>query len=641
MITPKSIEALLERVKIEDVVGDYVQLKRRGVNLIGLCPFHSEKTPSFTVSVTKNLFKCFGCGQGGDAITFLMEHEHLSYPEAIRQLARKYNFELEETVLSEEANQQKMLKESHYLVNEFARDFFSQQLLQTDKGKSIGLSYFRSRGFTPNTIEKFELGYAPDEKDLLTRTAIGKGFTKPQLESLKLTNSFGYDFFRDRVMFTIHNLSGKVVGFAGRIMKNDPKAPKYINSPETEIYLKSKILYGAHLAKKAISKEDSCFIVEGYTDVISLHQAGIENVVASSGTSLTVDQIGLIKRYTNKVVILFDGDSAGIKAALRGLDLVLEQGLNVKVVLLPDGEDPDGYVRKVGGDAFKSFIQENAKDFIFFKTGLLLDEAGKDPVKKSEMIRSIVESIAKIPDPLTRSVYVQECSRKVGFEEQVIINEVNKIVSQQFKKEAIKVEIEHREVSPFTSKLPDQTPVSQKDAFQEKDLVRILVSGGSQIFDPEKKLSVAQFVIQQVEDILDEFEHPLYKKVVQECFDIVSRGDLLSPGYFTAHKDDSVRKLAIDLITSPYEYSENWEKKWEIFLQTQKMPDENFYKDSLQAILRFRLKKIIAKCEENVQLIAQYDQAGDFKKVLLHMKVQQKLDEMKREISKELGSVIL
>ena len=365
MITQKTIQEILDTVKVEDVVQEFVNLKRRGVNMIGLCPFHNEKTPSFTVSPGKNIYKCFGCGQGGDSVKFLMEHEQLSYPEALRYLANKYGIEIEETETTQEHREEQQLLDSLYLVNQYARDFYQDQLFNTDFGKSVGLNYFKERGFREETIKKFGLGFAPDKKDAFTLQATQDGYKTEVLKKLGLTTSYGKDFFQNRVLFTIHNLTGKVIGFGGRILVKNKKAPKYINSPETEIYNKSKVLYGAYFAKRAIRKKDECILVEGYTDVLSLHQAGIENVVASSGTSLTIDQIRLIKRYTPNIKILYDGDAAGIKAALRGLDLVLEQDLNVKVVLLPEGEDPDSYLQKVGSAAFETFIEEKSSRLHF------------------------------------------------------------------------------------------------------------------------------------------------------------------------------------------------------------------------------------------------------------------------------------
>jgi DNA primase len=441
MITQKSVQEILDTVKIEDVVQDFVSLRRRGTNLIGLCPFHHEKTPSFNVSPARNIFKCFGCGKGGNAVQFLMELERFTFPEALKYIAKKYGIQIEEIESTREAAEERRVTDSLYIVNQYALEFFQNQMLNTDRGRSVGLSYFRERGFREETIQKFGLGYAPEHRDQFLTTAIAAGYDQQMLFNLGLCsppdtsrNLPPRDFFRDRVIFPIHGMSGKVIAFAGRIMAKDVKAPKYINSPETDIYIKSKVLYGAFQARKAIREKDECILVEGYTDVISLHQAGIENVVASSGTSLTVEQIGLIKRNTNNIKILYDGDPAGIKAALRGLDLVLEQDLNVRIVLLPDREDPDSYLARVGATAFTEYVDRQAKDFILFKAGLLMQEAGTDPVKRSGVVRDIVASISKIPDPVKRSLFVQECARVVQVDEGILMSETNKLVLAQMQK---------------------------------------------------------------------------------------------------------------------------------------------------------------------------------------------------------------
>ena len=654
MIKQESVQKIIDTAKVEDVVGDFVNLKRRGVNLLGLCPFHNEKTPSFTVSPAKNIYKCFGCGESGNSVSFLMAHQQLSYPEALRYLAKKYGIEIEEQELSPEALQEKQHFESLYIVNEFAKDFYKSQL-HTDIGKSVGLSYFSGRGFTPSTIDQFDLGFIPDKKDLFTLTAIQKGYDRKLLDELKLTNQYGGDFFRDRVMFTIHNLSGKVVGFAGRTLRKDKKIPKYINSPETPIYNKSKILYGAFQGKQQIRKADNCILVEGYTDVISMHQAGLENTVASSGTSLTVGQIRLIKRFTSNVTMLFDGDAAGIKAALRGVDLVLEQGMNVKIVSLPEGDDPDSYVKSQGKEGLVQYMDANAKDFIFFKTDLLLAEAGNDPIKKTDVIRSIVESISKIPDPLKKSLYIKECADLVKVDEAILLGEINKLVAKAYKKQRIEERVQNRPGDSvfLPSDNKDQavapkevTPSSKKadteygDTFQEKDIVRILINGGDRLFDKKNATKVAQYILANISDVIDDFESEIYKKIIVETKIAIKKAPKKWTNFFTDHSDPGISKLAIDLVTSPYEYSENWEKRWNIFLQTQKMPDENFLTDTKQSLMRFKLKKIIKKCKENQTLISELSKKGDAKKLVLHLKVQQKLNEMRNNLAKELGTVV-
>jgi DNA primase len=655
MISQKSIQEVFETAKIEEVVEEFVRLKRRGVNMIGLCPFHNEKTPSFTVSPSKNIFKCFGCGQGGGPVQFLMEHENLSYPEAIRYLAKKYGIELEETGTSPEylAEQQKL--DSYYIINKFAADFFQQQLFESDRGKNIALPYFKERGFREGTIKNFGLGYAPKDWKALLEEAKKHQYNEDFLKELGLVSQKGFDFFRDRVMFPIFNLSGKVVGFGGRILEKKAKAPKYINSPETEIYNKSKILYGAYQAKNAIRKEDECILVEGYTDVISLHQAGIENVVASSGTSLTTGQVQMIKRFTPNIKILYDGDPAGVKAALRGLDLVLEEDMNVKVVLLPEGEDPDSHVKNVGATDFKQYLDEKAQDFIFFKANILMQEGKSDPVKKVGLIRSVVESIARIPDPIKRSLYVKECARLVDVEEQLLISEVNKVMGQRLRK--LKQEQERQQLSeprqdlgPFTvekhpsisekQKSPDEAQTAGHE-FQERDIIRILIHFGDQLFDKNEKITVAEFILSNIEDVIEDFDQAFYQTVARDALERLSKELPVDPSYFTNHSNKEIQELAVDLLSTPYEYSENWEKKWDIYLNTQKMPDENFVRDSEHALKRFRLKKIVRKCIENQEKIKELGKAGDVENMMLHMRLQQKLLEIRNELARELGTVVL
>ncbi|MBV6653919.1 MAG: DNA primase [Mameliella sp.] len=688
MIKQKTIDEIMETAKVEEVVEDFVSLKRRGVNYIGLCPFHNEKTPSFTVSPAKGIYKCFGCGAGGDSLKFVMEHEQMSYPEGLRYLANKYGIEVEETEISDEAKAERQHQESLLLVNDFAKQFYQEQLLETDRGKSVGLSYFKKRGFREETIKKFGLGYAPAGKDVFTLTAVQKGYNADLLKQLGLTSQYGRDFFRDRVMFPIHNLSGKTIGFGGRILIKDVKAPKYVNTPDTEVYNKSKVLYGAFHAKQAIRKLDECILVEGYTDVISLHQADVKNVVASSGTSLTVGQIGLIKRYTENVKILYDGDKAGVKAALRGLGLVLEQGLNVKIVLLPEGEDPDSYVQSVGTEAFRNYLDQEAKDFIMFQAGLLQEEAAGDPIKQSKLIKEIVESISKIPDPIKRSLYVRECASLMGVEEQLLINEANKAVEAHIRKKEQEKQREARQRErkakqqkglppepkwspgappppsgtdeppfpfeepggitdlPFEELPPESAPpipgtVEKQagDGFQERDLVRILVTGCNAHFDKDDEVTVAEYLIANVEDVLDEFDNSLYQRIFQIAIDTLKEGKAVTPKLFVHHIEDDVQQLAIDLSTSPYEYSENWANKWDIFLTTQKMPDDNFAKDSISAIKRFRLRKLNKMIQQNADQLKEVLKKGEGD-YMVHLKLDQKLKQMRNELAKELGTVV-
>lgn len=657
MIAQKSIQEVLDTAKVEDVIQDYVTLKRRGSNLIGLCPFHNEKTPSFSVSPSKNIYKCFGCGEGGGPVQFLMAHDHLSFPETIRALAKRYGIELDETKPSVEQIQEQQRQESLYILNQFALDYYQDQLFATDRGKSVGLSYFKKRGFTEETIRKFGLGYAPPGKDAFTQVALQKGYEKGLLKELGLTSKYDSDFFRDRVMFTIRNLSGKVIAFAGRIMQKDAKAPKYINSPETEIYHKSDVLFGAHFARSPIRKVDECILVEGYTDVISLHQAGIENVVASSGTSLTGGQIQLIKRNTENIKILYDGDAAGVKAALRGLDLVLAQNMNVKVVLLPEGEDPDSYLQAVGAVAFKKYIDEEAKDFILFKANLLLNESANDPIKRSEHIRDIMSSVARIPDVLKRSVYVKSLSDLTNLEEQVLTTEINKIIGQELQKRQREKERATRraerespnESAPFpTTPTPRQQPNQTsppaeasygKHAFQEREVVRILISHGQEWYDEENKQTVASFILANIEDVIADFGHPLYKQVVQEYRDKSAKNEPVPAKYWLNHSEPSIVKLTVDMVSDPHEYSENWGKRWDVYLN-QKEPEKNYQKDAEMSVKRLKLKKIKGKMNEVLEHIQNADPADD-NLISDYTRLFQHLKKMHDDIAGEFGSVVV
>jgi DNA primase len=647
MITQKSIDAVIEASRIEEVVRDFVDLKRSGVNLSGLCPFHSEKTPSFSVSPSKNIFKCFGCGKGGDSVHFLMEYEQISFVDAIRKLADKFNVPIEETTPSPEYLEQQQQEESLFLVNQFARDFFVHNLWETSMGKSVGLSYFTSRGFSEEIIRKFQLGYAPDKGDALLLEAVQKGYDKQTLEALGLCSDKGRDFFRGRAMFAIHNASGKVIGFGGRILNNTIKAPKYINTPETEVYHKSEVLYGLYFAKKAIRKADQCILVEGYTDVVSLHQAGIENVVAASGTSLTEEQVRLIKRHTRQALVLFDGDQAGIKAAQRGLNLLLEEGMNVRVALLPEGEDPDSYVKSLGGDAFKTFLEDSSQDFILYNLSLIKDTAADDPVKKAAMVRDLVRTISLIPDSLQRSIYVRQTAEGLGLDEQLIVQEVNRDILQARQKQQNRQSRQNGFDTPEdiaaasgATTQPGVLPVPQSHEYQEKDIIRILINFGDRIVAEDTQLLLGDYLLDELKDVIDSFENATYKEVVH-YYEELRKTTIPEFRHFTSHRDRKISQLAVDLLSSPYQLSENWEKKWEIYLQTQKAPDENFVRDSHQALLRFKLKKVIRSCDDNQQFIEQYTKEGNSEKIILHLKVQKKLIELRNEIAQELGTVVL
>jgi len=577
MISKDTVAKILDYARIEEVVGDFVNLKRAGANLKGNCPFHDEKTPSFTVSPAKNIYKCFGCGAAGDPLKFVMEHEHMSYPEALRYLAAKYRIEIEETeTFSNEQKEQQSVKESLYIAMKYAAGFYQEQLLTTEEGKSVGLTYFRHRGFTEKTIADFQLGYAPDSFDHFNKAAQKAGYQLDILEKAGLVRmregKSAYDFFRARVMFPIHNLSGKVVAFGGRIMTKDPKQAKYINTQETDIYTKGQLVYGIYQAKAEIRKKDTCFLVEGYTDVLSLYQAGISNVVASSGTALTKEQVKLIRRFTSNIVLIYDGDKAGINAALRGVDIMLEEAMDVKVVILPDGEDPDSFVRNRGTDTTLAFIQDNKKDFIFFKADILLKNAGNDPTQRAAAIRNIVESISLIQDPIRKAYYTRECSKLAELPEEMLIKEVNKQTISQYRKSHQMTEasaVVAQELPELTT-LPAEQPAEPKTTdhplhIQERDLLRVLFQHGHRVMEDE--VLAADFILDHVGGV------PLTHLVYQRTFDIFIHAfdggeeitKLQDEKYYEDHE---IRTFLIDLKISPYQLSPNWETQHNITVKT-------------------------------------------------------------------------
>lgn len=647
MIAQKSIQEVLQVARIEEVVGDFVNLKRRGVNMIGLCPFHDEKTPSFTVSPSKNICKCFGCGKGGDPVRFIMEHEKISFPEAIRYLAQKYRIALEETESSAEDIQQKQLTDSLYIINDFAAEYFSHVLFERQEGKSIGLSYFKERGYTEATIRKFQLGYATDEAKNLTQKALAKKYNEDNVKLLGLTTASGYDFFRSRVMFTIHNLSGKIVAFAGRTLSADKKQPKYINSPESEIYNKRNVLFGLYFAKESIRKNDECIIVEGYTDVITLHQSGVENVVASSGTSLTKEQIKLIQRFTPHIKIVYDGDGAGINAALRGMDLVLELNMNVKLVLLPDGHDPDSFLSEHGSQHFTDYLKIHEEDFVLFKTRILLKDAGQDPVKKASVVKDIVSSVAKIPDAFKRSLYLKECSKILDIDENILVSETRKIIRSQLKNQ-YENNIGSEKSSPQTEEwLTPQPKIYQEnsdfntqDVWQERAVCSIAVNYGHLIFDHEKQMTVAEYIVNELTEFNDFFDVPLYKKLLDYVTELISVRKETSHSLFITHHDDEIRDFAINVLSTPYSYA-SWDKR-EMFLQTQKMPDENYVRDAENAVLRLKLRKskrIIRQLEEWLASADEKTQASE--EFSINIKVLQVVINQRNQWAEMLRTVTL
>jgi len=602
LITRDTIEEVKNRIDIVDVISDFVTLKKSGANYKALSPFASEKTPSFFVVPAKGIFKDFSSGKGGDAFTFVMEHEKLSYAEAIRYLAKKYGVEIKEDKLSDESQAEQSEREGIYILMNFAKDYYKRILSTDEEGRSIGLSYFRERGFNDKAIEKFELGFALEGWENFSKEALSKGYNKDLLEKtglvVKKEDGSSYDRFRGRVIFPVHNISGKVIAFGARMMGKDKNQPKYINSPETDIYHKSDVLYGLYQGKNAIRQQDVCYLVEGYTDVISLHQSDVENVVSSSGTALTESQIKLIHRFTENVTVLFDGDSAGIKAALRGIDMILKSGLNVRVVLFPDGEDPDSYSRKVGTTEFQKFLKEKTQDFVSFKAGLFAKEAAGDPIKKAESIKEIVTSIALIPDPVKRSVYIQETSSLLKISESVLLTELNKIRIQERRKdekESLK-EIAERGigVEGVTEVEPPSIDSKSMVHFQERETIRLLLNYADSKLEEQ---SLSKFLLNELEDV--EFSHPIYKEIYGEFLGAVKSNKKLDTNFFLNHGNENIKKEVSSLVVNKYHTSPNWAKSHIVF----PLDGDELNKKALSNVLHLKYRVVRKWIEENKELL--------------------------------------
>ncbi len=590
MISRSTIDRVFESARVEEVIGEFVQLKKAGSNFKGLSPFTDEKTPSFMVSPVKQIWKDFSTGKGGNAISFLMEHEHYSYPEAIRYLAKKYNIEIEETEQSDEEKEKVNERESMFLVSSFAKDYFCDVLKNTQLGKAIGGSYFKERGFRNDIIEKFDLGYCLDEWDAFTNAALSKGYDLKYLAATGLTivketlsNGKGnkqFDRFKGRVLFPIHSMSGRILGFGGRILTNDKKAAKYLNSPESDIYHKSKILYGIYQAKKEIAKQDNCYLVEGYTDVISFHQSAIENVVASSGTALTADQIRLINRLTKNITVLFDGDAAGIRASIRGIDLILEQGMNVKVVQFPDGEDPDSFAKSHSDAELKTYLEESAQDFINFKVSLLLKNTKNDPIKKAGLIRDIVTSISKIPDSIQREVYVQECARIMDISERVLFSELAQLLSKKTKEE--KKNYPTQEVPSTNLTQVSQEQVKEIDTLflLEKEIIRILLLYGNEevsfvdFIEEENENGITKIVEEKYSNTISkelylnlqedeiEFTNPVFQSIYYEMIHQLNQSEKIAIDSFITHQNQDIATIVTAILMDDEKYFlSNWERK--------------------------------------------------------------------------------
>ena len=647
MITQETIGKILDEADIVDVIADFLPLKKRGANFLGNCPFHDEKTDSFTVSKQKGIYKCFGCGAAGNAVKFVMEYSQMNYPEALKYLAEKYKIEVEETEQTSEEKEKRAETDSLQIVNNFANDHFKENLFKSEEGQTIGMAYFKERGLRENTIERFELGYSIDNMDYFTKIAVGKQYDLEYLKTLGLTSKNGYDFYRGRVIFPIHSVNGKVIGFGARTLKKDKKTAKYFNSPENPIYSKGKVLYGLYQAKKSIAKEDECFLVEGYTDVISMSQAGIENVVASSGTALTEGQIKLIKRFTSNITMLYDGDAAGMKAAFRGIDLILAQDMNVKVVQLPDGEDPDSFAQAKGAEGFRAFITDEKKDFITFKTSVLLEEAANDPIKKTEVIRDIVKSIAQIPDTIKRSLYIKDCSSLLDIEERILVNETNKMVSGKVANAGKISSFEKKQMDDINYIPPEAleqmaqaemagmaSPSAATNGAkkQEADVIRVMLEFGTFIIDEEENQTVAEYALSELEDI--KFDIPIYQKIFDIYKDRMKQKQIPTLDEFTSHEDADIQRTVIDLTMTNHHLSDNWFEMHEMVIPSR---EENFDQDIYVSIGTLQLKKIDKMIKETQTKLKN---TKDDKEMMTLLKKQMSLAKHKKHINDFLGSVI-
>jgi DNA primase len=621
LISKTTIDTVFETARVEEVIGDFVQLKRAGSNFKGLSPFSDERSPSFMVSPAKGIWKDFSSGKGGNSVAFLMEHSHFTYPEAIRYLAKKYNIEIEETEQSAEEKANTDVRESMYLVSEFAKDFFHNTLLHSEEGKAIGLSYFKERGFTGETIKKFALGYSPETWDAFTKEALGKGYKLEFLESTGLTiprEDRPFDRFKGRVMFPIQSMSGRILGFGGRILTNDKKAAKYLNSPESEIYHKSKVLYGIYQAKQAIAKENNCYLVEGYTDVIQFHQAGIENVVASSGTALTPDQIRLINRLTKNITVLFDGDAAGLRASIRGIDLILEEGMNVKVCAFPNGEDPDSFAKKTPYEELVKYLEENAKDFIQFKASLLMNDAKNDPIKKADLIRDMVVSISKIPDRIQREIYVQECARIMDISEQVLVSTLAQLVQKDIVELGKKQKQEQKAFEVVKNE--SQIEIRKVDILYnlERKIIEILLLYGNSTqefedvllrtneegdikeFTEKKECKVHQRIYLSMQEDEVELTNPLFRDIYNNLMDFLNQNEKFSVEHYIMHLHPDLAQEVTDIVMADEKVVlHNWEGQ-NIFPKTKDQTISQYVSETILTLRWYLVDRIIEELKSSI-----------------------------------------
>lgn len=643
MIDQATIQKIFDAADIYEVISDFVSLKKRGVNYVGCCPFHNEKTGSFTVSPAKGIYKCFGCGKGGNVVNFIMDHEQMSYVEALRYLAARYNILIEEKELSEEEKREKSERESMLVVTNYAEDFFVSQLFDTDEGKSVGMSYLQRRGLDEETVRKFGLGYNPEAWDAFTKSALEKGYKKEFLVKTGLTieSEKGlFDRFRARVMFPIRDIAGKIIAFGGRIMTNDKKSAKYLNSPESEIYHKSRTLYGIYFAKKSIIQQNRCYLVEGYLDVISFHRKGIENTVASSGTSLTIEQIRLIRRLTPNVTIIYDGDAAGIKASLRGIDLVLEEGLNVRVVSLPDGEDPDSFALSHTPEELLAYIREHETDFINFKTKLLLGQAGDDPIEKARLISDIVRSISLIPDAITRSVYVRETANMMKVEENILYNEIARIRTEKNAEAAHK---NYKAVQPTTPPPPRQ-PAPQDYSnenlceIEEMVLIRyLLLFGDLELYEEIRdgvthSVSVGEYIIRELcEDELELF-HPSLRKIQSEYQNHYKTVGFIPAKFFIGHADPAVSSITANILSEPYELSKIWKAE-----DSASDSEEHILSELLPKILdNYKIRRVEILTHEADEKILELQKSGDTEEILFWIRQKNSINAIRRRLNEKL-----
>ena len=639
MISQDTIQHITNRIDIIEIVGEFVKLKKRGANYLGNCPFHNEKTPSFTVSPSKEIYKCFGCGKSGNAIGFIMEHEKYSYVEALKWIAARYNIPIEETEVSAEVKIQQQVAESLYVINAFAQKHFTNNLFHTEEGNDIALSYLQHRGFRDDVLQKFQIGYNLEVRDDLTKALVQNQFNIEYAQRAGLVairSDMPVDNYRGRIIFPIHNTSGKIIGFGARIIKSNDKAPKYINTPENEIYVKSKILYGTYFARQAINKYDECLLVEGYTDVVSLHQAGIENVVASGGTSLTVDQLRLIRKHTNNLTIIYDGDSAGVKAALRGLDMALEEGLNVKLVLIPDNEDPDSYVRKIGVTPFREFIDAHKKDFILFQLEVMLKDAGNDTAKKATVVNHVAETLSKFQkaeDFTKQQDYIRQCSAILKIDESGFTNLVNKYKRDKITKDENRQQQDVRETQEIPDRVPEEdysASLFMTDENQERHLLKLLLEYGLKEWDEDR--TIADYIFEETEQFT--VEQTDLNNLLAVYKDQYYAGMQPTAKNLLYHDNDAIRKLAVSLSVQQHELSPNWDIKMEGMNINNR---DTSRQDVMMSLNYFKLRKIKKMFDQNQQ---ELEKATSFDEQMNLIKIHKVLKEEERKITSQLGTVI-